>query len=60
MVFNGNEHPKMIKNRNDFGDIKNNHAVLLCTETKENKKHKVVYFLPFRDMSFRGNDSISF
>ena len=27
---------------------------------KENKKYEVVYFLSFRDMSFRDNDSISF
>ena len=37
-VFNANEHPKMIKKgRKWFGHIKNNHAVLLCTETRKQK-----------------------
>ena len=40
--------------------LKNNHAVLLCLKQEENKNYKVVYFLSFRDMSFRDNDSISF
>ena len=51
MVFNANEHPKMIKKRRkmalDILKITMQYCCILKQE--ENKKYKVVYFLSFRD-----------
>ena len=60
MVFNANEHPKMIKKRWLWTYQKKTTMQYCCVMKQENKKYKVVYLLFFRDMSFHDNDSISF
>ena len=60
-VFNANEHPNMIKKEKKWlwTYLKEPYSIAVHWNKENTKKFKVMYFLSFRDMSFREDDFIS-